>query len=74
MSKIDTSDSITQFFYNSEIQYGEDDTAIYEDLQQNIWIVTKAKGLFKLNTNTSRFDKIPLQIKRETITSTYIIL
>jgi signal transduction histidine kinase/ligand-binding sensor domain-containing protein/DNA-binding response OmpR family regulator len=74
LSKIDASHTITHFFYNSEIQSGEDIISIFEDSKQTIWVGTKAKGLFKFNKTKADFDKISLKTKRETITSIHSIL
>ena len=72
LSKIDTSENVERFFYNSQIQSGEDIIASFEDTQKTIWVGTKAKGLFKFNK--TNFNKVPLKTKRETITSIHSIL
>ena len=74
LSKIDKFDNITRFFFNSEIQSGEDIISIFEDSQKTIWIGTKAKGLFKFNKTKNIFVKVPLKTKRETVTSIHSIL
>lgn len=72
LSKIDNSGNISRYFYNSEIQSGEDIASVYEDSNQNIWVGSKVKGLFKYNGKT--FIKTPLKTKTKTIASIHSIL
>lgn len=72
LSKIDTSNNITRFFFNSENQFGEDITTIFESSKKEIWVGTKAKGLFKFNGTS--FDKKLLKNNKETITSIHSLL
>ncbi|WP_288954688.1 two-component regulator propeller domain-containing protein [uncultured Polaribacter sp.] len=72
LSKIAPSGNISRYFYNSEIESGEDITSIFEDANQTIWVGSKAKGLFKFNGKS--FIKTPLKTQKETVTSIHSIL
>ena len=49
---------ITHFFYDAKIDSGIDILVVYEDSQKNIWVGTKAHGLYKLDNN--KFKKVIL--------------
>lgn len=59
LSNIEEGDwDIQHFFYDENINSGDDILTIYEDELKNIWIGTKAKGLYKFNGTS--FDNIPI--------------
>jgi signal transduction histidine kinase/ligand-binding sensor domain-containing protein/DNA-binding response OmpR family regulator len=47
LNLLDTKGRITQFFYDSAVQSGEDILSIFQDSKDNIWVGSKSKGLYK---------------------------
>ena len=72
LSKIELSGNIKRYFYNSEIQSGDDIAAIFEDSKKTIWVGTKAKGLFRLVDD--EFKRVILSSKNTTISSIHSLL
>ncbi|WP_228530273.1 hybrid sensor histidine kinase/response regulator transcription factor [Tamlana sp. I1] len=63
---------IKHFFFDSELISGVDILTIFEDSSQNIWIGTKASGLYKFNGET--FNKVEIQQNGVTINSVHSLL
>ncbi|WP_245234818.1 hybrid sensor histidine kinase/response regulator transcription factor [Tamlana crocina] len=59
LNKIDNNGIVTPYFYDFNRQYGDDILCVFQDSNRNIWVGTKAKGLFKLERTT--FVPIPLK-------------
>ncbi|QOD60956.1 response regulator [Polaribacter haliotis] len=72
LNKIDKSQEITRYFYNNEVQSGDDITSIFEDISNTIWVGTKSKGLFKLINNS--FVNVPLKVENGFVTTIHSIL
>ena len=72
LNKITKDFNIERFFYDDNVQSGDDITTVFEDKNNTIWIGTKAKGLFKLYKN--KFIKIPLVGKKRIISNIHSIL
>jgi signal transduction histidine kinase/ligand-binding sensor domain-containing protein/DNA-binding response OmpR family regulator len=72
LNKIDESSNITRYFYDNDIQTGDNILSLLEDSKQNIWVGTKAKGLYKLNGN--KFKEVDLQYEGTPITAIHSIL
>lgn len=72
LNKITRSNKVIRFFYNSEIQSGDDISTVFEDSKNTIWVGTKAKGFYKLDGNT--FKKVELISKNTAISSIHSIV
>ncbi|WP_299118788.1 hybrid sensor histidine kinase/response regulator transcription factor [uncultured Winogradskyella sp.] len=66
LNKVNPEGNITTYFYEKNIEAGDDVLSIYEANDQTIWVGTKAKGLYKLID--SKFQSVDL-IANETIVS-----
>ncbi len=49
LNKITTTGTISHFFYDKTVQYGDDILSVYEDQAHTIWVGTKSKGLYVYN-------------------------
>lgn len=72
LNKITASNKIVRYFYDSNIQSGEDISAIFEDKNKTIWVGTKANGLYKLENSV--FIKSSILGKNGYITHIHSIL
>ncbi|TNJ45837.1 response regulator [Tamlana fucoidanivorans] len=52
LNKIDQNGLVTSYFYDMNRQFGEDILSVFEDSIGDIWVGTKARGLFKLEGTT----------------------
>lgn len=59
LNKIDNNENITTYFFDKELQYGDDILCIFEDSLKRLWVGTKSKGLFKYNGNS--FNSVNLK-------------
>ena len=50
---------LTHYFFDKEIGSGDDILTVFEDSKANIWVGTKAKGLFLFNGKS--FDKVKIE-------------
>ncbi|WP_396600584.1 two-component regulator propeller domain-containing protein [Algibacter sp. R77976] len=46
LNKITPGGAVEHFFYDEEMQYGDDILSIYQDISGTIWVGTKSKGLY----------------------------
>lgn len=72
LNKIDVNGIVTSYFYDINLQYGDDILSVFEDSNSDIWVGVKAKGLFKL-AGTS-FVPIKLFENNVVISSVHSIL
>lgn len=72
LNKMDSNEMVTSYFYDLNLQYGDDILSIFEDTNDDIWVGTKAKGLFKLND--SNFIPINLSQNNNVVSSIHSIL
>ncbi|WP_299014606.1 two-component regulator propeller domain-containing protein [uncultured Polaribacter sp.] len=64
LNKITNSKKVERFFYDNNVESGDDIATTYQDKENTIWVGTKAKGLFKLTTNKT-FENIILGGNRD---------
>ncbi|TBN03667.1 hybrid sensor histidine kinase/response regulator [Hyunsoonleella flava] len=70
LNKIDDQGHISTYFYDKNLQYGDDIPCVYEDRSKNLWVGTKSKGLFKYDgTAFSPISLRPGEIKISTVHS-----
>jgi signal transduction histidine kinase/ligand-binding sensor domain-containing protein/DNA-binding response OmpR family regulator len=72
LNKIDVNGVVTNYFYDINLQYGDDILSVFEDHQSDIWVGVKAKGLFKLEG--SSFIPVKLFENNIAISSIHSIL
>ncbi|WP_237714675.1 hybrid sensor histidine kinase/response regulator transcription factor [Algibacter luteus] len=72
LNKIDVNGHIKTYFYDMNLQYGDDILSIFESSSKDIWLGTKAKGLFKLQD--SNFIPIDLSDNHNRVSSVHSIL
>jgi signal transduction histidine kinase/ligand-binding sensor domain-containing protein/DNA-binding response OmpR family regulator len=72
LNKITSNHKVQRYFYDSNVQSGDDIAAIFEDKNNTIWIGTKAKGLFKFEGE--KFIKVQLFGKTGNISNVHSIL
>ncbi|TXD50422.1 MULTISPECIES: hybrid sensor histidine kinase/response regulator transcription factor [unclassified Polaribacter] len=72
LNKITSNNKVKRYFYDSNVQSGDDIAVVFEDKDSTIWIGTKAKGLFRLAGET--FMKIELFGKKGNISNIHSIL
>ncbi len=72
LNKITKENKIERFFYDSNVDAGDDITTLFEDKNKKIWAGTKAKGLFRLENNV--FKTTPLIGKNGIISNIHSIL
>lgn len=72
LNRIDVNGVVTNYFYDNNIQYGDDILALFEDSKNDLWVGLKAKGLFKLVG--SGFEPIKLSKNNVVVSSVRSIL
>ncbi len=72
LNRINTNGTVSTFFYDKNIQYGEDILNVYEDTQNRIWVGTKSKGLFLFDG--ARFNHVDLLLSNIKISAIHSIL
>ena len=72
LNKVNLQDKITNYFYDAEVQSGDDILSVFEDSTHVIWVGTKAKGLFKLED--SGFNYMDLKSGDIKVTAIHSIL
>lgn len=58
LNKIDKDETITSFFHDEKLDYGDDVLCVYEDVLGNIWAGTKSKGLYRYDGKTFKFIEL----------------
>ncbi|GAA4951950.1 two-component regulator propeller domain-containing protein [Algibacter agarivorans] len=72
LNKIDINGKVTNYFYDFALQYGDDVLTVFEDSNKQIWVGTKAKGLFVFQD--SDFKSIKLSVDNKMISAVRSIL
>jgi len=72
LNMVNPKGEITNYFYNAEVQSGDDILSVFEDANNTIWAGTKAKGLFKLEAN--EFKYVDLETNNIKVSSIHSIL
>jgi len=72
LNKITKNNKIKRYFYENNVQSGDDIAAVFEDANNTIWAGTKAKGLYKLDEEI--FIKVPLTDKKTPVSNIHSIL
>ncbi|WP_299550821.1 two-component regulator propeller domain-containing protein [Seonamhaeicola sp.] len=72
LNKITSEGSITNYFYDEKLQYGDDILSVYQDTSGNIWVGTKSKGLYRYNGNN--FNTVNLSVNNKSVSLVHSIL
>lgn len=72
LNRISSGDQITTFFYDKNLEYGDDILCVYEDALKHLWVGTKSKGLFKFDG--LRFNHTDLLVGNVKISAIHSIL
>lgn len=71
LNKIAKDDTVTSYFYDKNLQYGDDIICVFEDASKNLWVGTKSKGLYQLREKL--FVPVGLSINNTKISSVHSI-
>ena len=64
--------TVKHYFFNNSLLYGDDILTLFLDHKKQLWVGTKAKGLFRFNGRN--FIKVNLHIDQSPITAIHAIL